>query len=102
MALIINPTDEKQIYIEGTELSLPYIYARTEYVCRADGKTMEATIVPFASDRSYATGKPIFTTLESGNIRIECKAGEEQGLQTAELYLKAAYEELGYSVTIIS
>ena len=100
MALFIYPTEEKQIFIEGTETTLAYVYGRTEYVCRADGKTIEATLVPFASERAYGTGKPVFTTLESGNIKIECKEGEVQGLQTAELYLKAAYEELGYSVTI--
>lgn len=100
MALFIYSTAEKQIFIQGTETTLPYIYARTEFVCRADGKTIEATLIPFASERIFESGKPIFTTLEGGNIRIECQAGETQSLQTAELYLKAAYEELGYNVTI--
>lgn len=100
MALFIYPTQEKQIFIEGTDTTLAYIYARTEFVCRADGKTIEATLIPFASERIFQAGKPIFTTLEAGNLRIECKEGETQSLETAEIYLKAAYEELGYNVTI--
>lgn len=100
MALLINQTPEKSIYISGTDINLAQVYGRVEYVCRANGKNMEVTLIPYASRTAYEQGKPIFTTLESGNITFELKEGEVQSLETAQYYLAQAYIELGYSVTI--
>lgn len=100
MALIINQTPEKIIYVSGTDLNIPQIYGRVEFVCRANGKNLEATLIPYASKSAFEQGKPIYTTLESGNINVQLKEDEVQSLETAHEYMKQAYEELGYSVTI--
>ncbi len=100
MALIIKATEDKKINIAGTELQLPEVYARLEFVGRADGLSIEVASATYTSKATFEQGKPVFTDLPSGNVNATIDPSEEQSLDTAHKYAKMAYEQLGYEVVI--
>jgi len=100
MALIIKATADKKIKISGTELELPEVYGRIEFVGRANGLTLEIATATYTNKLTYEEGKPVFTDLPSGNINATIEATEEQSLDTAHKYGKMAFEQLGYEVII--
>ena len=100
MALIIKATEDKKINIAGTELQLPEVYARLEFVGRADGLSLEVASATYTSKATFEQGKPVFTDLPSGNVNATIEPSEEQSLDTAHKYAKMAYEQLGFEVVI--
>ena len=100
MALIIKATEDKKINIAGTELQLPEVYARLEFVGRADGLSLEVASATYTSKATFEQGKPVFTDLPSGNVNATIEPSEEQSLDTAHKYAKMAYEQLGFDVVI--
>lgn len=100
MALIIKATEEKKINISGTELELPEVYGRLEFVGRANGLSIEVAIATYTSIATFKEGKPVFTNLPNGNVNATIEADEIQSLETAHKYAKLAYEQEGYEVTI--
>lgn len=100
MALIIKATEDKKINIAGTELELPEVYGRLEFVARANGLSIEVAIASYTSRDTFEQGKPVFTDLPSGNLNATIEPTEEQSLETAHKYAKLAYEQLGYEVVI--
>jgi len=101
MGLQINSTKEKTIVITGTEIRLPLVYGRLEFAARADGKTLEIAVGTYASRAAFESGSgQIFTDVPQGNLTVELQAGEIQGLDTAHTYAQAAFEQMGYDVTI--
>ena len=101
MGLVINSTKEKNILITGTEITLPLVYGRLEFAARADGKTLEIAVGTYASKAAFEAGAgQMFTDVPQGNLTVELRPGEIQGLDTAHIYGKAAFEEMGYNVTI--
>lgn len=100
MALIIKSNETKKILISGTTIELSDIYMRIEFVGRANGATLEIAGATYVSKETYAESKPIFTDIPSGNVVVNLQPGEEQSLDTAHLYSKQAYEQLGYTVEI--
>lgn len=101
MGLLINGTEENKITITGTEIEVPSVYARIEFAGRADGKTLEIAIATYASAEAFKSGASAFSTnVQQGNLTVELQAGEEQSIDTALAYGKAAYEQMGYQVTI--
>jgi hypothetical protein len=101
MGLIINSTEEVKIFIQGTEIEVPSIYARLEFAGRYDGKKLDIGISTYASKEAYAGGANILsTTAPLGNISVEILENEMQSLETAHEYAKKAYEEQGYEVII--
>lgn len=100
MALIIKATEDKKINIAGTELQLSEVYARLEFVGRADGLSIEVASATYTSKSTFEQGKPVFTDLPSGNVNATIELSEEQSLDTAHKYAKMAYEQLGYEVVI--
>lgn len=101
MGLLINGTEEKKITITGTEIEVPSVYGRIEFAGRADGKTLEIAIATYASAEAFKSGASAFSTnVQQGNLTVELQAGEEQSIDTALTYGKAAYEQIGYQVTI--
>ena len=100
MGLFIKATAEKTITISGTDLTLPEIYVRLEFAGRANGINLEVSMASFASKATYVEGKPIFTDVPQGNINVEILPTEVQSVETAHKYAKAAYEQMGYAVTI--
>lgn len=100
MALIIKATAEKEIKISGTDLTIPQVYGRIEFVGRANGQTLEIATITFVSKATYEENKPVYTDIQSGTINVTIEQGEEQSLETAHKYGKLAYEQLGYEVLI--
>ena len=101
MGLLIESTKEKHILITGTEISLPSVYGRIEFAARANGTTLEIAIGTYASKIAYESGAgQMFTDVPQGNLTVELRVGEIQGLDTAHKYSKSAFEEMGYDVII--
>jgi hypothetical protein len=101
MGLQINSTKEKTILITGTEISLPSVYGRLEFAARANGTTLEIAVGTYASKAAFESGSgQIFTDVPQGNLTVELQPGEVQGIETALIYGKAAFEQMGYNVTI--
>jgi hypothetical protein len=102
MGLIINKTEEKTITIQGTTIEMDSVYGRIEFAGRADGKTLEVSIATYASKEAYESGAAVLSTdVPMGNINVEIKPTEVQGLKTAHEYAQVAYEQQGYIVEII-
>lgn len=101
MGLLIESTQEKTITITGTDISLPLVYGRIEFAARANGITLEIAVGTYASKAAFESGAgQMFTDVPQGNLNVELQTGEIQGLETAHTYAKAAFEQMGYNVTI--
>lgn len=100
MALIIKGTENKDIKIAGTDLNIPEVYGRVEFVGRANGQTLEIAVITYVSKQTYEENKPVFTDIPNGNFNATLEAGEEQSLDTAHKYGKLGFEQLGYEVSI--
>jgi hypothetical protein len=101
MGLQINSTKEKTILITGTEIALPLVYGRLEFAARANGTTLEIAVGTYASKAAFESGSgQIFTDVPQGNLTVELQTGQIQGLETSHIYAQAAFEEMGYDVTI--
>jgi len=102
MGLLVSATAEKKILIKGTTIELPSVYVRLEYSARANGVTLEIAAITYDSLATYeADGSSLITDVPQSNIVVELQEGQLQDLNSAELYSKADYETLGYTVKII-
>jgi len=102
MALIITPTPEKLIYVQGTTIELPQVYNRLEFGCRPNGIAMEITFYTYASIDAYNSGSSTPTDLPTGNLNKDIDPlTQEQNVEAAHALAKTYYEELGYNVEII-
>lgn len=102
MGLEVKSTQQKNIKIIGTEIMLESVYGRIEFAARADGRSLEIAISTYASKSAFKMGaSPITTDVQQGNLYVHLKDQEIQSVDTAQLYAKKAYEELGYDVVII-
>jgi hypothetical protein len=101
MGLIINSTEEQKITITGTTIDVPSVYGRLEFAGRADGKTLEISVATYASKEAFESGaSALSTNVPMGNLTVEIKPDEVQGLETAHEYGKIAFENAGYEVII--
>jgi len=99
MGLLVSATAEKKILIQGTEIELPSVYVRLEYAGRANGITFEIAASTYASHEAYKSGAgAIFTDVQQGGFQVELVAPQMQDLSSAEMYSKAAFEQMGYTV----
>jgi hypothetical protein len=100
MGIFIRPTVDKKIKISGTDIELNEVYGRIDFVGRQDGKNLEIATTTYVSKQTYTEGKPIFTDIPQGNIYTQLQETEEQSVQTALLYAKLGFEQLGYEAVI--
>jgi hypothetical protein len=101
MALIIKPTQDKKIYVQGTEIELPQVYNRIEFRCRPNGTTMEMVFYIYSNPEAYVLGSMVLTNLPPQNLIADINpATQVQGLEAAHELSKTYYEDLGYEVTI--
>jgi len=101
MALIITPTTEKKIYVQGTTIELPQVYNRLEFGCRPNGVSMEIAFYTYADHASFIAGNSLPTDLPTGTLAKDIDPVTQiQGLTAAHELAKAYYESLGYSVSI--
>ena len=101
MALIISPTTEQKIYVQGTTIELASVYNRLEFSCRSNGVSMEVAFSTYVDHDAYTTGNLVPTDLPTGNlVRDIDPLTQVQGLDSAHELAKAWYESLGYNVRI--
>jgi hypothetical protein len=100
MGIFIRPTVDKKIKISGTDIELNEVYGRIDFVGRQDGKNLEIATTTYVSKQTYTEGKPIFTDIPQGNFYTQLQETEEQSVQTALLYAKLGFEQLGYEAVI--
>jgi len=100
MGIFIRPTQEKKIKISGTDIELNEVYGRIDFVGRQDGRNLEIATTTYVSKQTYTEGKPIFTDIPQGNFYTQLQETEEQSVQTALLYAKLGFEQLGYEAVI--
>ena len=101
MALIITPTTEKKIYVQGTTIELPQVYNRLEFVCKSNGISMEIAFSTYADYTAYTLLNSLPSDLPTRNLYVDIDPlTQTQGLQSAHDLAKAWYESLGYTVTI--
>jgi hypothetical protein len=102
MALIITPTEDKKIYVQGTSIELSQVYNRLEFGCRPNGTTMEIAFNTYLDASSYRSGSYLPTDLPTSNLITNIDPTTQiQGLEAAHDLAKLYYEELGYDVAII-
>lgn len=101
MALIISPTTEQKIHIQGTTIELPSVYTRLEFGCRSNGITMEIAFYTYADHASYLAGSSLPTDLITTNLTQDINpTTQTQGLAAAHELAKAWFEGQGYQVSI--
>ena len=101
MALVITPTQDKKIHVQGTSIELPQVYNLIEFGCRPNGTTMELAFYTYADRTAYETGNYLPTDLPTSNLTLDIDpVTQTQGLQAAHELAKTYYEDLGYQVTI--
>lgn len=101
MALIITPTQDKKIYVQGTTIELSSVYNRIEFACRPNGIAIELAFYTYADHASYKAGNYLPTDLPIGNIIQNIDPMIQiQSVESAHELAKTYYEELGYNVTI--
>jgi hypothetical protein len=101
MALIITPTPEKKIHVQGTEIELPQVYNRLEFGCRPNGTTMEIAFYTYESKTAYEDALSVPTDIPTNNLNADIDpVTQVQGLTAAHELAKTWYEEQGYNVVI--
>jgi hypothetical protein len=101
MALIITPTPEKKIYVQGTTIELPQVYNRLEFGCRPNGTAMEIAFYTYETFDAYTSGSSLPTDIPTGNLNADIDPlTQVQSVDSAHELAKTYYEDLGYSVTI--
>jgi hypothetical protein len=100
MALIITPTTEKKILVQGTSIELSSVYNRLEFGCRLNGVSMEIAFYTYADHAAYLAGNSLPTDLPTGNLNKDIDPlTQTQDLAAAHSLAKAYYESLGFIVS---
>ena len=101
MALIITPTQEKKIHVQGTDIELQSVYNRIEFGCRPNGTTIELAFYTYADKISYEANSYLPTDLPTGNLTKDIDPlTQTQSVESAHQLAKEYYEGEGYSCVI--
>ena len=101
MALIITPTTEKKIHVQGTTIELSSVYNRLEFGCRPNGTSIEVAFYTYADHASFMAGSSVPTDLPIGNLNGDIDPlTPVQSVESAHELAKTYYESLGYNVII--
>lgn len=101
MALIITPSEDKKIHVQGTSIELSQVYNRLEFGCRPNGITMEIAFYTYSDASAYQSGSYLPTDLPISNLILDIDPNTQtQGLNAAHELAKTYYEGLGYDVLI--
>jgi len=101
MALIITPTTEQKIYVQGTTIELSSVYNRLEFACRPNGVSIEVAFSTYADYNAYLSQSRVPTDLPTSNLNKDIDPlTQVQGIQAAHELAKTWYESLGYNVVI--
>ncbi len=100
MALIITPSTEQKIHVQGTTIELSSVYNRLEFGCRPNGISMEITFYTYADKAAFDAGNYLPTDLPTGNLNKDIDPlTQTQDLAAAHSLAKAYYESLGFIVS---
>lgn len=103
MALIITPSTEQKIHVQGTTIELSSVYNRLEFSCRPNGIAMEIAFYTYADRAAFLAGTSLPTDLPLTNLTQDIDpATQTQGLDAAHELAKTHFESLGYLVSIES
>jgi hypothetical protein len=100
MGIFIRATQDKQIKISGTDITLNEVYMRIEFAARANGITLEIAPTTFASKQTYSENKPLYTDVITSNLLLDLQPNETQTIDNALNYTAMFYTQLGYDVVI--
>jgi hypothetical protein len=101
MALIITPSTEQKIHVQGTSIELSNVYNRLEFGCRPNGKAIEIAFYTYADKAEYEAGNYLPTDLPIGNLTRDIDLETQtQSVEAAHELAKTWYEEQGYNVVI--
>jgi hypothetical protein len=101
MALILTPTQEQKIKIQGTTIELDSLYLRLEFRARMNGSTLEINGAQFINKEMFLNNTPVVADIISPQVMFDIDTTVEvQDISAAHRLLKAYYEENGYGVTI--
>lgn len=102
MGLLIKQNGDKKIKLFGTDIEVPEIYIRIEFLAKADGVGCEVAFYPYASTQMYEAKKLIYTDVPTANLYIILTKGESQSIEVVLANIATYYsEELGYIVEVI-
>ncbi len=100
MALIITPSTEQKIHVQGTTIELSSVYNRLEFGCRPNGISMEITFYTYADKAAFDAGNYLPTDLPTNNLTGDIDPlTQTQDLAAAHSLAKAYYESLGFIVS---
>ena len=101
MALILTPTEEKKIHITGTTIELPSLYLRLEFVCRANGKTVEIFSASYQDKAAYLLQNSISVDVPLNSIISDIDTLTQiQSVEIIHNIVQAHFENRGYTVTL--
>jgi len=100
MGIFIRATQDKQIKISGTDITLNEVYMRIEFAARANGMTLEIAPTTFATKQTYSENKPLYTDVITSNLLVDLQPNETQTIDNALNYTAMFYTQLGYDVVI--
>ena len=100
MAILIKETAVKKITISGTDIEVPMIYGRIRFLGDYSGTTIQGEVSTFANYETFVEGKVLYTDVPIGAYQSLLQDGEVQSLETAHIYAKLTYEQMGYEVII--
>jgi hypothetical protein len=100
MGIFIRATQDKQIKISGTDITLNEVYMRIEFAARANGITLEIAPTTFATKQTYSENKPLYTDVITSNLLVDLQPNETQTIDNALNYTAMFYTQLGYDVVI--
>ena len=100
MGIFIKATQDKEIKISGTDITLNEVYMRIEFAARANGRTLEIAPTTFASKQTYSENKPLYTDVITSNLLVDLQPNETQTIDNVLNYTTMFYTQLGCDTVI--
>ena len=101
MALILTSTEEKKIFITGTNIEVSSTYLRLEFVCRANGRTIEIFSAPYQDKAAYLSQNSISVDIPLNSIISDIDTLTQiQSVEVIHNIAKTHFENKGYSVAL--
>jgi hypothetical protein len=100
MALLLSK-NTTQINVQGTDIELSSVYVRIVFTCQLDG-SLTITYKTFQDFAAFLAGKEIATDIINMTYNFVILETETQSLETALLYMRTAFSELGYTAEIVA
>jgi hypothetical protein len=100
MALLLSK-NTTQINVQGTDIELSSVYLRIVFTCQLDG-SLTITYKTFQDFAAFLAGKEIATNIQNMTYNFVILETETQSLETALLYMRTAFSELGYTAEIVA